>query len=432
MSLDGRKDLDEFLPGLGDFKPELFHNVLTIEHYIEGLCFRHTVDVFIQSVLLVGAGCVVRKHFFITRELCDIFCRITQCVVYGLVSADGKCHIRPSSRKYRIQQCARVNDFYVDLDSRLGSEAVINHGLQDGALVTTGHNPDLNDSFIVVIIYIADCIVVNKEGNHEGFQLVPELGQDVCLILLHLSLCSAYYQVVDVQLGVAHVQSRGTEGSDVILEGGELNRDLIGLLAETIQLLCHCLGGSDVVCLLSAVCYGIVDHLVKSLCLESHCIHNLRIGLVDTVVSVDIRGRTGVNQDLSVDLVQSECAVLQFLKDRSQTSEGSFQSDGVLTLGQVEVVSISFLVAQSLALPVIVVGESNLSQFLEGNLAVDVNGTVGNTSARVVLFALNHDIVVSVFRNLEVPFDPLSGTSPCFAADIVQNSVGNTVRLCGG
>ena len=56
MSLDGRKDLDEFLPGLGDFKPELFHNVLTIEHNIEGLGLGHTVDTAIQGILLIGAG----------------------------------------------------------------------------------------------------------------------------------------------------------------------------------------------------------------------------------------------------------------------------------------------------------------------------------------------------------------------------------------
>ena len=69
----------------------------------------------------------------------------------------GKNDIGASSCKNRIQKCVGIDDLHVDLDSRLGSEGIIDHGLKDGTLVTSGNNPYLNGILsFSAFIYISD------------------------------------------------------------------------------------------------------------------------------------------------------------------------------------------------------------------------------------------------------------------------------------
>ena len=69
---------------------------------------------------------------------------MSECVVYRLVSTYRKNDIGTSSCKNRIKECSGIDDLNIDLDSAVGSKGVIDHGLKDGTLVTTGGNPYLN------------------------------------------------------------------------------------------------------------------------------------------------------------------------------------------------------------------------------------------------------------------------------------------------
>ena len=106
----------------------------------------------------------MREYFFPVIKLSQILRRITECIVDGLVSTDGKNYVRSASCHYGIQHSRGIYYLDIDLDACIGCEGIIDHGLQDGTLITSCQNPYLNDLLIgILIIYIADRIVVYEE-----------------------------------------------------------------------------------------------------------------------------------------------------------------------------------------------------------------------------------------------------------------------------
>ena len=388
----------------------------------------------VQPVLLIGTLCIVREHFLPVIKLREILDRISQRVVHRLIRAHREHYVRTSPRHDRVHQRTGIDHFDVDLDTALRGKGIIHHGLQDRTLVTSGQNPYLDNflagAFRVDITYR---IVINHKGCPKRFHLMQQLCSHICLLLLRLGIDTADYQIVDVEFGLTQVQCRRSQSRYIVLKCHKLQSDLLRLLAETLQLLRHCLGGGDAVRLLSAVCHHIVHEFEQSLGFEIHRLYDLGIASLDIVVPVLVRVRTRVYQHLSVNLVQSESGILQLLENGSDTAQCRLQSDGMDTLGQIDIVRCTVLIGKFQIIPVVAVGKRDLLELLERDLAVYVYTSAGHNAPRIILAPLHHDVVEPVLRHFELPLDPLSGTSPRLTAHIVQHGVHHTVRLgCRG
>ncbi|GFI64840.1 hypothetical protein IMSAG185_00432 [Lachnospiraceae bacterium] len=220
----------------------------------------------IQAVLLIGAGRVRLKHLLIIRKLCDVLRRVTKRVVHGLIRAHGEHHIGAPACQHCVQQRIRSHDFHVDLDSRVGGKAVVHHGFQDCALIPSGENPYLYHlAAVLLVVYVSHCVIVHREGCDEGLDLVPQLLEDIGLLLLRLRAGAADHQIVHIQLGLAHVQGSSSQSGNVILKGSKFQCDLVRFFAETLQLLRHRLRRGNLVCLLSAVGHHLIHDLEEPL-----------------------------------------------------------------------------------------------------------------------------------------------------------------------
>ena len=430
VTLDGREHLNEFLPGIRYVQLQLFQDVLTIEQYVEGLGLRHAVNGAVERVLRVGTGSEVGEHFLESVELRQVNRRTTERVVNGLVAADGKKHVRTSACHNCIQHGCSLYRLHVYLDAGLRSELFVNQCLHDGTLVTTGQHPNLEgllSALCILVINVADCFIIYKEGSEEGLDLVTGLLKEACLVLFHLGIHAGYADVVNVKLDLAQLQDGGTKCGNVILEVRELRRDLLRLLHKSLELRCQRLCGSDLACLLSGNGNHVIHGLVKALCLKLHCKDGVRVYLLDLIISVLVGGCAGINKDLSIDLVQAEGTILKLFQNGTYFAEGCLKTQGVRAGGQVELVR-AILVAEGLALPVILIIKGNLFYFFKRNLSVNGQHSAGHGAARVVLAALDGDVIISGLRNGNVPLDPLTCGLPCVAAGIVQDRLGNAVR----
>ena len=123
---------------------------------------------------------------------------------------------------------------------------------------------------------------------------MPNLRKEVRLVLLRLHVSAAYHQIVHIQLCLTQIKSSGSQSGNVVLKGSELQRNLLGLFAETFQLLRHCLRCSYLIGFLSAVRHHVIHDLVQSLCLEIHSFHDLRVILLYVIVSVLVRACTRI------------------------------------------------------------------------------------------------------------------------------------------
>ena len=263
LTLDCRHHFNKFLPCLRRFKSQFFKYVLSIEHNIEGLCLRETINMSIKSVLLVWTLWIVSHYILPAIELSNILSCTTECVVDRLVCSYGKNYVWSSSCKYCIKKRIRSNNFYVNLYSAFRCESIIYHGLKDCTLITSGKYPYLYYLiWSIWIIYITDWVIIYKEGCNEGFNLMSALCKEICFIFLRWYSGSWYYQIINIQLCITHIKWRCTKCSYVILKGCKLCCNLLRLSTESFKLLSNCLSCSNVISHLSWVSNHVINGLV--------------------------------------------------------------------------------------------------------------------------------------------------------------------------
>ena len=102
------------------------------------------------------------------------------------------------------------------------------------------------------------------------------------------------------------------------------------------------------------------------------------------------------------------------------------------SLCQVESEGVSVLVAQSPHLPAGVGAEGNGCKFLKGNFSVNIDRPGGQGAALVHLATLDGDMVIAVLRHFKIPFDPFARMRPGIAADIIENGIGDGIRIRQG
>ena len=111
-------------------------------------------------------------------------------------------------------------------------------------------------------------------------------------------------------------------------------------------------------------------------------------------------------------------------------AEGCLKAKGMLTSGQVEVEG-TIVIAKGLALPVILIIKCDFLYFFKRNFSVDHQHTARHATSGVVLAALNGDVIISGFRHVNFPLDPLTCGLPSIAAGVVQNGLGYAIGAGG-
>ncbi len=424
----GRHHLDELLPSLGNLQLQLLQNVLPIEHHVEGLGLRQRVQTVLQPVLGVRAGRVGLQHLLIIRKLRQILRRISQRIVHGLVRSHGKHHIGALARHHGVQQGIGADDLHIHLHAGLGSKGVVHHGLQDGSLIPSRHHPYLHH-FVLVVVHVTHRVIIDHIGCRKGLDLMPYLGKYSRLVLFRFGISAGDYQIVYIQLGYAQVQSGSAQSRDIVLEGYKLYGNFVRALRKSFQLLGQRLGGGDMLRLLSRQIHHVVHDLVETLGLQRHGLDDLRVHVLNIVVSIFVRRRARIDQYSPIHLVQPIGGILQTLQNGSQPAKRHLQPQGMVSLRQVEPVRISLLIGKGHAVPVIVILKGDLFHLLERNLTVYVQTSAGDAASGIILAALYGKIIKTVLRNLHIPFNPLPRAAPRISPHIVQKSLGNTVGL---
>ena len=433
IPLNRREHLNQFAESLRDGKLQIFQHIFPVEHDIEGLRLRDGVNVLVQPVLLIGALRIVGKHLLPAVKLREILNRVPQRVVDRLIRAGGKHHIRSPPRQNCVQKGRRIDDLHIYLDSGIRRETLIHQRLQDRTLIAAGENPDFDDFVLrFILVDISHRIVIDEEGSDEGTKLVLQVPEEIRLFLLRRDVRAADHQVIHVQLRIAHVQGSGAQGSDIVLEIDKFQRDLVRLLTEALHLLGNGLGSGDIAGLLAAVSHHIVHDLVQALRLQIHGLHDLRIHIFNMVITVDVRVRPGIDQNPAVNLIQAEGRILEILQNLAHAAQSCFQPDRMLPFRQEKAVRRTIFIRQLLAFPVIPEIEGNLPHRIKRNLPVQQHRPARNAASGIILPAFDQEIVITVRRHLEFPFNPLSAASPGLAADIIQHRVGHGIRNSRG
>jgi len=143
---------------------------------------------------------------------------------------------------------------------------------------------------------------------------------------------------VDVQFDFAHGLHRRAQGGDIVLKVDKGARDPVRVFREHLKLGCQGLRGSDLVGLLPGVCDRLIHDPVQPPALQVHRLDDLRIDLVEIVVPETVGIDAGEHQDLPVDLIEPEDAVVKLLEDAAHPAERRLKTQGVPPAGQVELV----------------------------------------------------------------------------------------------
>ena len=432
VTLNGGKFSDQFLPGIRNLQVHFFHNICPVEQQREVLCLRQAVYADFRSVVVcqrVKDALVERFHYiFIIRKLRQILHRIAHRIVHGKPAADTQYDIGSVSGHNRCQDCICLNQFDVYLDTAFGGKRIVYHRLQNGALVAACGNPDVQH-IIAGIVFVAQRVVIHEEGAHAAANLMGDTFKEVFVYGWNLRFFTRYHDQIHIQFAFGHVLHGGAQGSDIVLEVGKTFRNSVVVFNKLFQLDCQCEGGCGAVTLFPGCGNNIVNNLIQAFAFQIHGFNRFRINLHKIVIPESVRIRTGQDHQLPIDLVQAEDAVLNAFQHRAHLAERHFHADGMTSFGQIKPVRISVLIRQRAHFPARIVGEGHRFHFLKRHLIVDVHGTCGQRAALIHLPCFHGDVIISVFRYINIPLDPFTGVCPRISADIVQNCIGNGIRI---
>ena len=149
-----------------------------------------------------------------------------------------------------------------------------------------------------------------------------------CTCLFHLDWCidATDYEIIHIQLGCTHIKRCRTKCCNIIFKSRKLQRNLIRILHETFQLLCNGLRCCDIIRFLSTVCYHLIYNLIQTFGFQIHSFYYFRINLLNIIISVFVRLHTCINQQFTVNLVQSVYGIFQFFQNGTHTSKCCFKS----------------------------------------------------------------------------------------------------------
>ena len=438
--LNRGKHRNQIVPGIRNGQAEFVQNIRAVEHQVVVLRLRHTVDTLMSArvgILIrnIGGRHEFGEAFFEALDIRAVALKLRQVdrgasqrIVDRLsgrhIQRDVGSRLRHSCRKqYRCR-----HQVYVDADVILGNKRVIDHRLQDGTLVATGENPDRDRLHVIAVVNITDCVVIHNKGSKEGANLVRKLVKPADIILRNLVIAAAYDEVVDIQIGFAHGKDRATKGTYVVLESTETDRNLIGVINETLKLGCKGKKGRYLRTGLTGVFHQLIYNMVENLILGLHTLDNVRIFLIDIVVAVRIRFGTGVNQDATIHLIQTIDGVRHLGKNVADAAERNLETNRILSGLQFEEIRVTVLVGEFCKIPVIVEVELDGRHFFKRNLTVDIEGTARYKATGIVLPCLQRQFVEAFVRNVYFILNPLAGNFPVLAAahvdDLLLNIIG--------
>ena len=237
-----------------------------------------------------------------------------------------------------------------------------------------------------------------------------------------------HHEQIHVQFALRHILHGGAQGSDVVPEVRKGFGDPEIVPNENFQLVGQCLGRSSPVALLAGDFHHLIHDLVQPFAFQIHRLNGFRINLVQFVIPEAVRLHAGQHQQFTVDLVQPEDAVLHLFQDRAHLAHGNFHPDGMTAFCQPETERIPLLVAQGTHFPAGIVGEGDCLQVFKRHFIVNIDRPSRQGAALVYLPCLDGNVVIPVFRHLEIPLDPFTGMGPGFPADIIQDRVCQGIR----
>ena len=97
------------------------------------------------------------------------------------------------------------------------------------------------------------------------------------------------------------------------------------------------------------------------------------------------------------------------------------------SLFQIKLIRNPFIIWQRQHIPVIVIFKRYNWYFLKRYFSINVKASTWHASTRIILPAFDRNVIISILRHFNVPFNPLSCRIPCVSAAIIQNSFGHTV-----
>ncbi len=166
-------------------------------------------------------------------------------------------------------------------------------------------------------------------------------------VIRNLVIGTGNNQVIDIKIGLAQRQDGRTKGAYVILEVLKTCGNVIRVFSETLQLISKGQGRGNLCTGLTGVLDKVVDNLVENLCLVSHTGNYIRVFFINIVVAVFIRLSTGQNENLTINTVQTEHAVVHTVQDVADFTKSYFHTNQVLALIQMELVRIVILIGKS-------------------------------------------------------------------------------------
>jgi len=96
----------------------------------------------------------------------------------------------------------------------LGGKGIVNHPLQDRALIAPGKHPHF-DNIFVFAVHVAEVIVIHKERGEERPYLVGKSNQKILPYRLQPCVAGAYHNVINVKLGLGKGQKAVAKGADI-------------------------------------------------------------------------------------------------------------------------------------------------------------------------------------------------------------------------
>ena len=432
----GQHLLVQVAPGFGQLHAQLRQHVAPVDHAgkVHGLGQRVHPAVILEGHQ--AAGVKILCHVLKPGKLAQIAHGLAEGELVGQVVLHGQRHVRRGAAgdgehdgvDRACGQLARGQHMQVDDDAGLGGEFLIGQLFQDFAPLRAAGDPHVqHGGFLVLCAAVVHdqthAVVVLGKGCQEVFARHRHALEEIGGGDVHRHVGGGQHQVVHrhgaffdggnvgAQVALRVVQITEGFGNPVHILGEEVK--LVDDLAEVVL---H--GGGFV-----GDGGQQIGAFLKPPGQVAQLSAQLRHGAVQIVFVVIVRFGAGDFHNFTLHPAQVGGVLFGTAHDFADGPQLHRGGQGVRALFQVEAIGGSVRVAEGVAIPMAVVGEGIQLHFLEGDLPVDHDLTIGGHTGVGGLQYFQVNGVQAAFRHVDVPAHRCVAQPPAVAAHDVQHPV---------
>ena len=432
----GQHLLVQVAPGFGQLHAQLRQHVAPVDHAgkVHGLGQRVHPAVILEGHQ--AAGVKILCHVLKPGKLAQIAHGFAEGELVGQVVLHGQRHVRRGAAgdgehdgvDRACGQLARGQHMQVDDDAGLGGEFLIGQLFQDFAPLRAAGDPHVqHGGFLVLCAAVvhdqAHAVVVLGKGCQEVFSRHRHALEEIGGGDVHRHVGGGQHQVVHrhgaffdggnvgAQVALRVVQIAEGFGNPVHVLGEEVK-----LVDDLPEVVLH--GGGFV-----GDGGQQIGAFLKPPGQVAQLSAQLRHGAVQIVFVVIVRFGAGDFHNFTLHPAQVGGVLFGTAHDFADGPQLHRGGQGVRALFQVEAIGGSVRVAEGVAIPMAVVGEGIQLHFLEGDLPVDHDLTIGGHTGVGGLQYFQVNGVQAAFRHVNVPAHRRVAQPPAVAAHDVQHPV---------